>query len=100
LPEKEAIGGETVAAGAACFLVVLLDALRESEMNDGAHGGLVDSQAKAWCRPEYALRRHPLFLVFAAGAGFHLAVIADGGDAVFFERSTVSPRERWWAHRR
>src|SRR6266404_2112094 len=85
-PEKEAIGGKAVAAGAACFLVVLLDTLRESKMNDGAHGGLVDSQAEGHGAHQDAhFVGHPLFLVFAAGAAIHLAVIADGGDAVFFE---------------
>src|SRR6266404_9588780 len=85
-PEKEAIGGKAVAAGAACFLVVLLNALRESEMNDGAHGGLVDSQAERHRADQDAhFVGHPLFLVFAAGAAFHLAVVADGGDAVLFE---------------
>src|SRR6266446_2376771 len=85
-PEKEAIGGKTVAAGAACFLVVLLDTLRESKMNDGAHGGLVDSQAEGHGADQNThFVGHPLFLVFAAGAAFHLAVVADGGDAVLFE---------------
>src|SRR6267142_836961 len=86
LPEKKAIGGEAVTAGAACFLVILLDTFRESEMNDGAHGGLVDAQAEGHGAHQDAhFVGHPLFLVFAAGAAIHLAVIADGGDAVFFE---------------
>ena len=86
LPEQEAIGGEAVTAGAACFLVILLDTFRESEMNDGAHGGLVDAQAEGHGAHQDAhFVGHPLFLVFAAGAAIHLAVIADGGDAVFFE---------------
>ena len=42
-PEEEAIGGERVAAGASRFLVILLDALREREMNHRAHGGFMDA---------------------------------------------------------
>ena len=86
LPEEEAIGGEAVASGAARFLVILLDAFWESEMNDGAHGGLVDAQTEGHGADQDAdFVGHPFFLVFAAGAVFHLAVIANGGDAVFFE---------------
>src|ERR1700720_4464354 len=45
LPEQKAIGGERVAPRAACFLVVLLDALWKREMNHRAHGRFVDAQA-------------------------------------------------------
>src|SRR6266852_6094968 len=55
-------------------------------MDDGAHGGLVDAQAEGHGADQDAhFVGHPLFLVFAAGTAIHLAVIADGGYAVFFE---------------
>src|SRR5713101_3652166 len=55
-------------------------------MDDGAHGGLVDAQAEGHGADQDAhFVGHPLFLVFAACAATHLAVITDGGDAVFFE---------------
>jgi len=92
LPEQKAIGGECVAAGAARFLVVLLDALRQREMNHRAHGRFINAQAEGHGADHDAhFIGHPFFLVLPAGAAFHLSVITDGGDAVLFEKSTVSP---------
>ena len=86
LPEEKAIGGEGVAPGAACLLVILLDALREREMNDRADGGFVNAQAEGHGADHDAhFVGHPFFLILAARGALHLAVIADGGDAVFLE---------------
>ncbi len=86
LPEQEAIGGEGIASRAARFLIVLLDAFGEREMNHGAHGGFVDAQTEGQGADHDAhFIGHPFFLVLAPSGAFHLAVIADGGDAVFLE---------------
>jgi hypothetical protein len=67
-------------------LVQLLDAFGQTEANDGADVGLVDAEAEGDGADQNAdFFGHPLFLIFAAGRAIHLAVIADGGDAVFFK---------------
>jgi hypothetical protein len=40
------VGGRAVAAGAAGLLVIALDALRQVEVRDEAHVGLVDAHAE------------------------------------------------------
>jgi len=98
LPEQKAIGGKGVASGAACFLVILLDALREGEMNDRAYSSFVDAQAEGHGTDHDAdFIGHPFFLILAAGGAFHLAMIADGGDAVFLEEIDGVPDagNRW-----
>src|SRR5205823_1973582 len=89
--------GERVAAGATRLLVILLDALREREMNHRAHGGLIDAQAEGHRADHDAhFVGHPFFLILAAGRALHLAVITDGGDAVFLEEidSVTNARDR------
>ena len=87
LPEEKAIGRERVAAGAACFLVILLDALWQREVNHRPDGRFVDSQAEGHGADHGAhFIGHPFFLVLAARGAFHLAVISDGGDAAFLEK--------------
>ena len=46
LPEKKAVGGFTVAASAACFLIILFDAFGQREMNNFANVWLVDAEAE------------------------------------------------------
>src|SRR5690242_13629212 len=56
-------------------------------MNYRADGGFVDAQAKGHgANHDADFIGHPFFLILAAGGAFHLAVIADGGDAVFLEK--------------
>ena len=86
LPEQEAIGGEPVTPGAARFLVVLLDALRERQMNYHSHGRFIDAQPEGHgAHHDAHFVGHPLFLVFASCAALHLSVISNGSDAVFLE---------------
>src|SRR6266849_3565591 len=46
LPEQKAIRGECVAAGSARLLVILLDTLRQREVNHCAHGRFINAQAE------------------------------------------------------
>ena len=46
LPKQEAIGGVSVAASPARFLVILLDAFRQREVNYFTDAGLVDAKPK------------------------------------------------------
>src|SRR5271166_1707057 len=86
LPEEVAIGGQAIASGAAGFLIELLDAVRQAEAHDGPDIWFVDAEAEGDGADEDAgLFGHPLFLIFAAGAAVHLAMVADGGDAALFE---------------
>ncbi len=86
LPKKEAIGGKTVAAGASGFLIELLDAIRQTKADDGTDVGFIDAEAEGDGANEHVhLFTHPLFLRGAACGGVHLAVIANGGDAAFFQ---------------
>ena len=87
LPEDVAVRGQAIAPGAAGFLIELFDAFRQAEADHGADIRFVDAEAEGNRADEHAsFFGHPLFLIFAAGGGVHLAVIADGGDAVFFEQ--------------
>jgi len=87
LPEDVAVRRQAIASGASGFLVELFDAFGQAEADHGADIGFVDAKAESDGTDEHAsFFAHPLFLVLAAGGGVHLAVIADGGDAVFFEQ--------------
>ena len=82
LPQQHAIGGQPVAAGAARFLVKLLDGFRQRGVDHGAHRRLVDPQPEGDGAHQHAhFVVHPALLVAAAVGGLHLAVIGDGGDA-------------------
>lgn len=86
LPEEIAVGGEAIAAGAAGFLIELLNTVGKAEADDGADVGLVDAEAEGdGADKDVNLFAHPAFLIGAAGGGVHLAVIADSGDAVLLE---------------
>src|ERR1700741_5438372 len=78
-PEKNAIGGKSVAAGTAGLLVILLNRFRQGEMDHSAHGGFVDAKTEGNRSDENAhFVRHPALLILAAGGGIHFAVIGEG----------------------
>jgi len=86
-PENVAVRGQAIAPGAAGFLIELFDAFGQAEADHGADVWFVNAEAESDGADEHAsFFAHPLFLIFAASGGVHLAVIADGGDAVFFEQ--------------
>ena len=87
LPEHDAVGGLAIASGASGFLVILLDGFRQREMNDGADGGLINSQPKGNGADQHAhFVGHPALLIAAAVVRVHFAVVADGGDALVLEK--------------
>src|SRR5260370_31410615 len=92
-PEQKAISRQRVSTGAARFLVILLDTLRQREMNHRAHSRFVDAQAEGHGADHDAhFIRHPFFLVLPPRGAFHLAVIAHGRDSVFLQKiSRFSP---------
>src|SRR4029077_17378805 len=68
------------------LLVELLDAVGQTEADDGTDVGLVDAETKGNGADEDAhLLGHPLFLIFAASLAAHLSVILDRGDALLAE---------------
>jgi hypothetical protein len=86
LPEDVAVRGQSIAPGAAGLLIELFDAFGQAEADHGADVGFVDAETESDRADEHAsFFGHPLFLILAARGSVHLAVIADGGDAVFFK---------------
>src|SRR5256885_5242816 len=67
LPEQETIGGVSVAASPARFLVILFDAFRQGEVNYFTDAGLVDAEPEGDRANDNAhFIRRPQLLIFAA----------------------------------
>src|SRR5260370_8004541 len=63
LPQEHTIGGQAIAAGAPCFLVILFHAFGQRQMNYRAHRGFVDAHPKPQpAHPPPDLPRPPFFL--------------------------------------
>ena len=77
------IGRRAVAAGAAGLLVVALDVLRQVEVGDEAHVGLVDAHAEGDGRDhDDAVLAQEAVLVAAAHAGVQPGVVGQRGEAL------------------
>ena len=77
------VGGQAVAAGAAGLLVVALDVLRQVEVGDEAHVGLVDAHAEGDGRDhDDAVFAQEAILVALAHVGVEAGVVRQGGDAL------------------
>ena len=76
------VGRRAVAAGAAGLLVVGLDVLRQVEVGDEAHVGLVDAHAEGDGRHHHdAVLAQEAVLVALAHAGLQAGVVRQRGDA-------------------
>ena len=76
------VGGQAVAAGAAGLLVVALDVLRQVEVGDEAHVGLVDAHAEGDGRHHHdAVLAQEAVLVALAHVGVEPGVVGQRGDA-------------------
>src|SRR5271169_28232 len=86
LPEQHAIRGTPVPPGAASFLVVLLNGLRQRQVNHRPYRGLVDAQAKRDCPDQYPhFVRHPSFLILLPYGRFHLRVIGNRSNSALLQ---------------
>ena len=86
LPQQETIGGQAIATGATGFLIILLYRLRQRQVDDGTHRGLVDAQPEGDRSYKYAhFVRHPALLVEPALILFHLSVVRDCGNPLLFQ---------------
>ena len=86
LPKQHAIRRTSISPRAARLLVILLDRLRQRQVNHGAHRGLVDAKAerdRSHQHPHFV--RHPSFLVLPPHGRFHLPVIRDGRDPALLQ---------------
>ena len=87
LPQQNAIRRLPIASGASGFLVILLDRFGQRQMHHRPHRSLVDAQSEGDRAHQHAhFIRHPAFLVVPSLRGLHLAVIADGGNLLLFEK--------------
>src|SRR5271169_2511920 len=87
LPEQDAIRRLPITPGAPRLLVILLDRFGKREVDYGAHGSLVDAEAKSDGAHQHArFIGHPLFLISLSRFRIHLAVIRDGANAFVPEK--------------
>ena len=87
------VGGQAVAAGAAGLLVVALDVLRQVEVRDEAHVGLVDAHAEGDRRDHHdAVLAQEAVLVALAHAGVEAGVVGQRADALARSATPRSPR--------
>jgi len=76
LPEQEAIGAFP-SRPAARFLVILLDAFRQREVNYFADAGLVDAEPEGDRADDYATSSATTIADFFAARRFHFSVVSD-----------------------
>ncbi len=87
LPKQEAIGRQAVTAGATSFLIILLDAFRQSEVDDFADVWLVDAEAKSESADSDGnFVGRPQELVATPLGSQHFSVVGDRSDAVCAEK--------------
>ena len=90
--EQEAVAGQSIAAGSACFLVVALDIFREVVVNDPAHIGFVDAHAEGDGGTNDArLVANEEFLILRPLVVCEARVIRHGGESTLREalRETI-----------
>src|SRR5262249_46188715 len=86
LPQQNAIGWTSVASRATCFLIVLLNRLRQRKMNHCPNGSLVDAEPEGDRAHEHThFVRHPAFLISPPLIALHLPVVADRRDALLLQ---------------
>jgi len=86
LPQQQAVGRQAIATGAARFLIVLFNGLRQREMDHGAHRRLIDAQSESDRADEDTnFVRHPAFLVGTTLVFLHLAVIGNGWNSLLLQ---------------
>ena len=80
--EQDGAAGETVAAGAAYLLVILLDGAGERSVDNGADVGFVDAHAEGYrCDDYFKVAREEFALDAFAGAGVKAGVVGGGVSA-------------------
>ena len=84
--QKDATGGQTVAAGAAGFLIISLDRLGQRVMDNETHVGLVNAHPKSDGRDHNIhFVANEAFLIFFSGFGVQPGMVSGGGKPVTLE---------------